>query len=235
MVFLIFTRNGQSTNITSLAEAEESNQLEHWKPDPDASITMEGDIEARKLALGMNYEYLESTLGIISSVHICASPERAALESSIHIAEQLGNRTLNLIGGLRYNLNNYQVNERIRFTQGIVMMNGINANTSTLGDGSFFNTNDDNTPPMQQLYTCLINNFQDDDDDENGNENDVFLIITNSTIINLLLKDIVVNDNINYAMMNTGATCIEINNNNDMILHYVNRIDHVLLTLDARL
>ena len=114
-------------------------------------------------------------------------------------------------------------------------MNGINANTSTLGDGSFFNTNDDNTPPMQQLYTCLINNFQDDDDDENGNENDVFLIITNSTIINLLLKDIVVNDNINYAMMNTGATCIEINNNNDMILHYVNRIDHVLLTLDARL
>ena len=70
---------------------------------------------------------------------------------------------------------------------------------------------------------------------ENGNENDVFLIITNSTIINLLLKDIVVNDNINYAMMNTGATCIEINNNNDMILHYVNRIDHVLLTLDARL
>ena len=54
-------------------------------------------------------------------------------------------------------------------------------------------------------------------------------------IYNLLLKDIVVNDNINYAMMNTGATCIEINNNNDMILHYVNRIDHVLLTLDARL
>ena len=115
---------------------------------------MEGDIEARKLALGMNYEYLESTLGIISSVHILASPERAALESSIHIAEQLGNRN-NLIGGLRYNLNNYQ-NDRIRFTQGIVMMNGINANTSTLGDGSFFNTNDDNTPPMQQLYTCLI-------------------------------------------------------------------------------
>ena len=88
MVFIIFIRNGQSTNITSLAEAEESNQLEQWKPDPDASITMEGDIEARKLALGMNYEYLESTLGIISSVHICASPERAALESSIHIAEQ---------------------------------------------------------------------------------------------------------------------------------------------------
>ena len=48
-----------SENITSLAEAEESNQLEQWKPDPDASITMEGDIEARKLALGMNYEYLK--------------------------------------------------------------------------------------------------------------------------------------------------------------------------------